>query len=261
VTGGAQGIGLGISRALARRGVSVAIADIDERALSAAHRELAASTEVSTHLLDVRDRDRFAEVADLVEADLGPVNLLFNNAGVAPYASLSKLSYDLWDLSLDVNLNGVVNGVQTFIPRMIARGKGGYVVNTASGAGLVAGGNVLYTTAKYAVVGLSESLKEAGAKYGIQASVLCPGFVNTDILENTKSIGGPGRSVTQPGRGGQESAAALARGASADDVGELVMAGMAQGAMWIHTDALVHPYAKLRMEALLASFEALDEVA
>lgn len=261
VTGGAQGIGLGISRALARRGVHVAIADLDERALAAAHGELEAVTRVSTHPLDVRDRARFAEIADQVEADLGPVNLLFNNAGVAPYASLSKLTYDLWDLSLDVNLAGVVNGVQTFVPRMIDRGNGGYVVNTASGAGLVAGANVLYTTAKYAVVGLSESLKEAGAKYGIQASVLCPGFVNTGILENTRAIGGPDRSVTQPGQGGEESAAALAAGASADEVGELVMAGMTQRSMWIHTDALVQPYAKQRMEALMASFDVLETVA
>ena len=256
ITGGAQGIGLGIARALARRGVRVAIADIDRSALAAARDELAGITDVAAHALDVRDRDAYAGVADAVEAELGPVGLLFNNAGIAPYSSLSTLSYEKWDLALGINVTGVVNGLQTFLPRMIERGHGGYVVNTASGAGLVGGSNVLYTTSKYAVVGLSESLRVAGAKYGIDVSVLCPGYVDTGILQHTQTIGAD-QSVLQPGRGGSDSEAAIQQGASIDDVGEIVIAGMEAKAMWIHTDGSIRPYAEMRMQALLASFPAV----
>ncbi|CAN5122180.1 SDR family NAD(P)-dependent oxidoreductase [soil metagenome] len=253
ITGGAQGIGLGIARALARRGVALAIVDIDEAALALARAELSATTDVITRTLDVRDRDAYAAVADAVESELGPVGLLFNNAGIAPYASLSKLTYEKWDLALGVNIGGVVNGVQTFVPRMIERGKGGYVVNTASGAGLVAGSNVLYSTSKFAVVGLSESLKVAGAKYGIDVSVLCPGYVNTDILKNTQAIGAD-EPIVQPGAGGRESEAALAQGASIDEVGEMVMAGMEAKATWIQTDSMMKQYIGMRTEMLLGSF-------
>jgi len=253
ITGGAQGIGLGIARALARRGTRLALVDLDEKALEGAHSELSARTDVVVRRLDVRDRDAFAAAADAVEAELGPVGILFNNAGIAPYSSLSTLTFEKWDLTLDVNLRGVINGVQTFVPRMIARGEGGYVVNTASGAGLVGGSNVLYTTSKYAVVGLSESLKVAGRKYGIEVSVLCPGYVDTDILRHTAQIG-EGQSVIQPGRGGSESAAAIGQGVGIDEVGEMVLAGMEAKAMWIHTDASLKTYVGQRAEALLASF-------
>ncbi|TDE45162.1 SDR family NAD(P)-dependent oxidoreductase [Nonomuraea mesophila] len=255
ITGGAQGIGLGIARALGKRGVRLALADIDEAALATAGAELSATTDVVTHPLDVRGRDAFAAAADAVEADLGPVNLLFNNAGIAPYTSLSKLSYEVWDLALGINVHGVVNGVQTFVPRMIERGQGGYVVNTASGAGLVAGSNVLYSTSKYAVVGLSESLKVAGAKYGIDVSVLCPGYVSTGILGNTQALA-DGHLVREPGEGSEESAAAIAQGVGIDEVGEIVIAGMEAKATWIHTDLMMKKYIGMRGDMLLSSFSA-----
>lgn len=260
ITGGAQGIGLGTARALGKRGVRLAIVDIDEAALTSAAAELSEITDIVTHTLDVRDREAYAAVADAVEAELGPVSLLFNNAGIAPYASLSKLTFDKWDLALGVNLDGVVNGVQTFVPRMIERGRGGYVVNTASGAGLVAGSNVLYSTAKFAVVGLSESLKVAGAKYGIDVSVLCPGYVNTDILKNTQTIGS-GDIVLQPGSGGRDSQAAIEQGASIDEVGEIVIAGMETKATWIQTDTMMKKYVEFRAGMLAASFTAEEAVA
>ncbi|RAS70706.1 short subunit dehydrogenase [Lentzea atacamensis] len=126
----------------------------------------------------MRDRAAFAAVADEAESALGHVDLLFNNAGIVPFSTAAELSYDKWDLALAVNLTGVVNGIQTFLPRMIERGAG-HVVNTASGAGLVPDPNVLYVTAKFAVVGLSESLRLAVARHGVDVSVLCPGPVAT----------------------------------------------------------------------------------
>ena len=138
ITGGAQGIGLGIARRLARAGVKLAIVDIDAAALEQARTELEKATAVVTYQLDVRDRETYAKIADEVEQRIGPVCLLFNNAGVASGVPVAKMNYQMWDWVLGVNLQGVVNGIQTFLPRMIQRGAGGHVVNTSSGAGLVA---------------------------------------------------------------------------------------------------------------------------
>ena len=249
VTGGARGIGLGIARALAHRGVKLALADIDPAALAAAQDELGPTTQIAVYQLDVRDRVGFAAVADAVERALGPVTLLFNNAGIAPGKAFHEVTYPDWDQALDVNLGGVVNGIQTFVPRMIAAGQGGHVINTASGAGLVSGtSGFLYTSAKFAVVGLSESLRLDLAPYGIDVSVLCPGPVDTDILVNTH---GPAIVDALP-----QAAAFLKAGKSTDEVAELVLAGIARNDMWIHTDpAMVRPLVQRRHDALLESFE------
>jgi NAD(P)-dependent dehydrogenase (short-subunit alcohol dehydrogenase family) len=256
ITGGGQGIGLGIARALGRRGVRLVLADIDEPALARSKDELLQLTTVEAVRLDVRDRGAFAAVADEVEAALGPVDLLFNNAGITPLSTVSELRYEQWDLALGVNLVGVVNGVQTFLPRMIARGEGGYVVNTASGAGLVAGPNVLYAAAKFGVVGLSESLRLAVGEYGIDVSVLCPGAVDTGILRNSLWAN-EGESVARL-RGGdlKDTEAFLKSGTGIDAVGEMVVAGMEAGSPWIHTDDSMRRWVTMRTDALLDSMPA-----
>ncbi|WP_203599544.1 MULTISPECIES: SDR family oxidoreductase [unclassified Streptomyces] len=253
ITGGGQGIGLGIARALAKRGVRLALADIDEEMLHRAGEELSRVTEVETVRLDVRDRTAFAAAADAVAAKLGPVDLLFNNAGIAPHAPVAKWTFEKWDVALGINLDGVVNGLQTFVPRMIERGEGGHVVNTASGAGLIPNSSVLYTTAKFAVVGLSESLRRELSAYDIDVSVLCPGPVNTGILHNTGSVD-EGVSVLRRGAAPSSTEGYLKEGTGIDAVGEMVIAGMEAKAMWIHTDDFVRPALKARMEAILESF-------
>lgn len=258
ITGGAQGIGLGIGRALAKRGVRLAVVDIDDEALARCRTELTSLTDIETFHLDVRDREAFLSVADEAETRLGPVKLLFNNAGIAPYAPAARLDYDKWDLALGVNVGGVVNGIQTFVPRMIDRGEGGYVVNTASGAGVVSGPNVLYTTTKYAVVGMSESLRLSAAKHGIDVSVLCPAFVNTEILKHTETIGGIDHSVLQTSDRRQETETSLQAGLSIDEVGDMVLAGMETRAMWIFTDDSIRPYVQHRADAMLDAFPKLS---
>jgi NAD(P)-dependent dehydrogenase (short-subunit alcohol dehydrogenase family) len=144
---------------------------------------LSARTPTVGFVLDVRDRGEYAAVADEVERRLGPVYLLFNNAGVKGRVPAAKLAYDMCDWVLGVNLLGVVNGIQTFVPRMIERGGDAYVVNTSSRSGLVVvSPDVTYNTAKFAVTGLSESLRHELAPYGIGVSVLCPGAVVTGII-------------------------------------------------------------------------------
>ena len=170
--------------------------------------------------------------------------------GVVPFSTADELSYDKWDLALAVNLTGVINGIQTFLPRLIRR-RAGYVVNTASGAGLVADSNVLYMTTKFAVVGLSESLRLAVAKHGIDVSVLCPGPVDTDIVRNTRlSDGGAGVALRDDLVPAVEGF--LKSGPSIDVVGEMVVAGMEARSPWIFTGEEIRPHLEKRMVALLA---------
>jgi NAD(P)-dependent dehydrogenase (short-subunit alcohol dehydrogenase family) len=258
ITGGANGIGLGIARALAKAGVKLALADMDEAALARAKAELSAAAAVETVVLDVRDRDGFARAADRIEDRLGPVSLLFNNAGVAGAAPPHKMTYALWDWGLGINLMGVVNGVQTFLPRMIARKAGGHIVNTSSGAGLVpTTSGTLYTTAKYAVVGMSESLAGELKPYGIGVTVLCPGPVATDIVTRTRAWQpgvDDGLSEAQRAEISARMAATsawLQRGVPPDAVGEMVLDAVRRERLYIHTDRTVAAMIEARTKALL----------
>jgi NAD(P)-dependent dehydrogenase (short-subunit alcohol dehydrogenase family) len=181
VTGGAHGVGIGLVRALLAQGCNVAIADIRPASIEAALAALDNPKAMGVPV-DVSSRQQLARAADAVEAKFGPVSLLFNNAGVNLFQSIEESSYDDWDWIMGVNLHGPINGVMTFVPRMIRAGKGGYVVNTASMAGFLAGGTCgIYNTTKFAVRGLSASLRASLAAHGIGVSVLCPGLVKSYI--------------------------------------------------------------------------------
>lgn len=242
ITGGAQGIGLGIARSLARRGVKLALADIDEAVLRSAEDELKGLTDVRSYRLDVSDRRAFAETAEAAEQALGPVTLLFNNAGVAAAAPVANLTYDMWDWTLGVNLMGVVNGVQTFVSRMIAGGRGGYVVNTSSGAGLAyTGAGILYHTTKYAVVGMSEALHFELKAQGIGVSVLCPGAQAPEAKQSAAL---------------DSARKFLAQGTPPDAVGEMVVKAIEAERLYVYTDTMMENFIRQRMNDLLAALPA-----
>jgi NAD(P)-dependent dehydrogenase (short-subunit alcohol dehydrogenase family) len=186
VTGGANGVGIGIVRNLLEAGARVAIADVRQDAID---RALASfdNREVMGVQLDVRSREGFAAAADEVEAKFGPVSLLFNNAGVNLFQPIEDSSYDDWDWVLGVNLGGVINGVMTFAPRMKARAQsgevqGGHITNTASMASFIGSGSPgIYNTSKFAVRGLSYSLRHSMYQYGIGVSCVHPGLVKSYI--------------------------------------------------------------------------------
>jgi NAD(P)-dependent dehydrogenase (short-subunit alcohol dehydrogenase family) len=257
ITGGAQGIGRGMARALAGAGAKLALVDIDEEALAAARADLAARTEVQTFRLDVRDRRAYAQVADEAEALLGPVSILCNNAGVAGAAPVWRLTFDLWDWVMGINVGGVINGMQTFVPRMIQRGGGAHVVNTASGAGLAATpSGAMYTTSKFAVVGLSEAMRIELEPFDIGVSVLCPGPVRTDIMAHTRAQEPPREGMTPEERERQNeltemAAAFLAGGTPPDDVGQMVLAAVKANRLYIHTDRIMAELVESRARALL----------
>jgi NAD(P)-dependent dehydrogenase (short-subunit alcohol dehydrogenase family) len=183
VTGGGSGVGLGMAKAFVAAGMRVAIADIRADHLEAALAEL--DGDVHAIQLDVTDREAFARAADETERVHGNVHVLCNNAGINLFNDLAEATYQDWDWVLGVNLGGVVNGVVTFVPRIKAHGEGGHVVNTASMAAFVAGpGAGIYTTAKFAVHGLSDALRWSLLPHGIGVSMVCPGLVKSKIYES-----------------------------------------------------------------------------
>jgi NAD(P)-dependent dehydrogenase (short-subunit alcohol dehydrogenase family) len=184
VTGGASGIGLGIGKALLSEGMNVVIGDINASYIAAARDELAGASVVFVDC-DVTDRASVATAADAAVAAFGRIHVLCNNAGIAGGGAVADPGFADWDRAMAVNLGGAVNVIKTFVPLIREHRGGGHVVNTSSIAGITAlpyeGG--AYTTAKFAVRGLSESLRLSLAPEGIGVSVLCPGLTRTRILD------------------------------------------------------------------------------
>lgn len=189
VTGAASGMGLTMARSFAAAGMKVVLADIEEEALEQARASFGPThADVIAIRVDVTDREAMAAAADRAEAAFGKVHVLCNNAGVAVSGSIADMAYTDWDWVVGVNLDGVVNGVQTFLPRILAHGEGGHIVNTASLAGLLPfAGLGVYNTTKFAVVGMSEALRADLAEWNVGVSVLCPGVVNTNIFDSGRN--------------------------------------------------------------------------
>jgi NAD(P)-dependent dehydrogenase (short-subunit alcohol dehydrogenase family) len=185
ITGGASGIGRAVGEALARAGADVVLADLNGAAAEEAARAIAASGgKARGATLDVRDAVAVRALVDETVARAGRIDYLFNNAGIITMGEARDLTPEDWRAILDVNLYGVVHGVQAAYPLMVRQGSG-HIVNTASMAGLLPNAfQIPYATSKYAIFGLSTSLRLEGADLGVKVSVVCPGFVETPILQS-----------------------------------------------------------------------------
>jgi len=185
ITGGASGIGLGMAKAMLSEGMNVVIADVNDRNIAAARAELPEAGVEIVHV-DVTDRGSVADAARSAVAAFGSIHVLCNNAGIAGGGAVADPSFVDWDRAMAVNLGGAVNVVKTFVPVIRQHGAGGHIVNTSSIAGITAlpGEGGAYTTAKFAVRGLSESLRLSLAPEGIGVSVLCPGLTRTRIMDS-----------------------------------------------------------------------------
>ncbi len=193
VTGAASGIGRGLSEELAKRGCDIVLADLQrEEGEKIAKKINTAGGKATAVELNVT---RFSELEQLVLSTVkrtGRLDYMFNNAGIGINGNISHYRIEDWNQILDVNLHGVINGVQAAYQVMIDQGFG-HIVNTSSLAGLTPSpGHVAYATTKHAIVGLSESLRAEAEMLGVRVSVLCPSFVRTAIL---KDGGKFGRSV------------------------------------------------------------------
>ncbi len=186
ITGGASGIGLGMAQAFLDEGMRVCVVDIDEEKLQASRTTLAGPECVIAVRADVTDPASLMNAVAEATGRFGAIDVVCANAGIGGHnAGAADPPSAGWDLVMAVNLGGVVNTVKAVVPMMRARGAGGHVVLTSSVAGITAlpYENGAYTTSKFAVRGLGESLRLSIAEEGIGVSILCPGLTNTGILE------------------------------------------------------------------------------
>lgn len=199
VTGAGSGIGEAVSRELARRGTRVVVADIkghDAKRVAAAIADSGGQATASS--VDVSKEQDIRGLVEETAAAYGRLDYQFNNAGIAIGGDARDLTPDQWRRVLDVDLYGVLYGTLAAYPIMVRQGFG-HIVNTSSGAGLVPTPlNAPYCTAKYAVVGLSLSLRLEGADLGVKVSVVCPGYVRTPIFDDAVMVGLPPEMVNRP---------------------------------------------------------------
>jgi NAD(P)-dependent dehydrogenase (short-subunit alcohol dehydrogenase family) len=266
ITGGASGIGLGMAGAFVDSGMKVVLADLRQDHIDEALAHFAKrGHEGNVHAIrmDVTDRAAMAAAADEAERVFGKVHVLANNAGVGIQGPFKGVTYADWDFGLAVNLGGVVNGLQTFLPRIRAHGEGGHIVNTASLAALVPmpAQFVIYVAAKAAVVAISETIRGELAQENIGVSVLCPGPIRTNIHELAKN---------RPAQFGVGDAFRAAENAGATqvhfpsmmepcEVGALVLNAIRNDQLYIITHGEWRPMAEARHAGITAAMpEKLD---
>jgi NAD(P)-dependent dehydrogenase (short-subunit alcohol dehydrogenase family) len=260
VTGGASGIGLSMAQAFGAEGMAVMLADIEPEALERAvaglrERQVRAEGVVA----DVASRASLHAAAQATLAAFGKIHVVCNNAGVGAGGPMAAVTPSDWDWVIDVNLKGVVYGVETFAPLLQAHGEGGHFVNTASLAGMISPpGMEPYCATKFAVVAMSEGWKEQLAPLNIGVSVLCPGFVKTRINESRRN--------RQPSYGPDERAppppdappSRVLGGIPVEPVGRRVVEAVKANELYVFT----HPGSKAavaaRFERILAAFDVAE---
>jgi len=254
VTGGASGIGLAIAASLAREGVAVAIADIDLDAAAKACAEIEARGGRAIPVAcDVTSEASMAKAADEASATLGEIQLLANNAGAFMLSGLEDTKRSDWEWLLEINVMGVVNGLHTFLPRMRAQNAPCHIINTASVSGHIpTPGLAIYTASKFAVVGLTESLRLELAGSSIGVSVLCPGIVNTGLLDSSRKHRaekhGPSTSDPSP------MDAVITQGSDPALLGDQVVDAVKAGEFYIFTHPGLRPAFEKRFKDILASY-------
>jgi len=259
ITGGAGGIGRAMAERFATAGMKIVLADVESGALNRAAREMrAAGHQVLAVRTDVSKAASVAALARKTVAAFGGVHVLCNNAGIYPpdrFSPVWEAPLEDWQWALDVNLYGIVHGIRTFMPIMLASGAEGHVVNTASLAGIISGsGSAVYGATKHAVVRLSEamyaSLREQKAK--VDVSVLCPGVVQTGIFQSERNRPGKLRGVGAPSKYKSLGDIPMQNAMAPADVAEQVFNAVRRRQFYVITTTGYDDAIRDRMEAILA---------
>ena len=258
VTGAGSGIGRAMAERFAAAGMHLALADIESEPLADVADALREQgCEVETERLDVRDSAALEALAEACFSRFGGAHVLCNNAGVASGGPVWEISEQDWDWVVGVNLVAVVHGIRAFVPKMIASGEPGHVVNTASIAGLTCPAFMSpYNVTKHAVVALTDTLRSDLAMNGapIGVSVLCPGWVRTRIHESDRNRPG-GAAVDE----GEELTMMrelvdgfIASGVDPAGVADQVCDAVVNDRFWIRTHPEMEPMVAKRCEAIIA---------
>ncbi len=257
ITGGAGGIGLAMAEAFGREGMNVMIADIDANLLEKTVQALRdKQVRAEGVVADVASRDSMRAAALATISKFGKVHVVCNNAGVAAGGPIGQVPERDWDWILDVNIKGVVYGMEVFAPLMESHGEGGHFVNTASMAGHV-GAPMLepYCATKFAVVGMSEGWANQLAAKNIGVSVLCPGFVRTRIHESRRN-----RQGAYGGDKDQDAlevtgvaAQAVEGGIPPEAVAARVVEAVKDNDLYIFTHPEYRPFMEMRFQAMMAA--------
>lgn len=267
ITGAASGIGLGVATRLAQAGVKVMMCDIEQGALETAVEGLKrTNADVDSVVADVSLKSELQAAAEATLARYGEIHILHNNAGVTGGGTYGAWTDAGWNWTIAVNLMAVIWGVEIFGPLIERHGQGGHIVNTASIAGLISGTAMPYNITKYGVVALSEGLRLDLAPKGIGVSVLCPGFIRTNIIDSTRNLPQrfAGAFVPQPATEQSPDVALLgdvrARIAGGIDplyVGELVREGIEGDWPYIFTDNEFEPFIEARFAGIKDGFDRI----
>jgi NAD(P)-dependent dehydrogenase (short-subunit alcohol dehydrogenase family) len=250
VTGAASGIGRALAERFAQLGMSVVLADFEKAALDATAREFRQREfEVLPVFADVSKRGSIDALRDEALKRFGAVHILVNNAGVAGggRGPIWETTDDDWDWTFQINFWGVLNGIRSFVPAMLAHGEAGHIVNTASVAGLI-GGNGIYGISKHGVVAMTEALYQnlRAVESRLGASVLCPPFVKTNIFESERN---------RPGVKRVESLAPLGlleRAMEPEAIAEAVIEGIRADQLYVVPESEFDPVWKTRFENIAA---------
>jgi NAD(P)-dependent dehydrogenase (short-subunit alcohol dehydrogenase family) len=259
ITGGASGIGLGMAIAFVNAGMKVVISDFrqDHLANSTSYfRQKGLEKNVHHLRLDVTDREAFVEAADETERVFGKVHILCNNAGVGVLGPIKLAKYGDWDWGLGVMIGGVVNGIRTFLPRILKHGEGGHIVTTSSMGGVIPlAESPIYSTAKAGVIGMCEAMRGELAADNVGVSAFCPGPVATNIREvglmrpaQFKDTGYAAKEAEMANRPNSPNWMSI------EECGERVLRGIRRNDLYIFTHREFKEGVAERMEAILASF-------
>ena len=260
ITGGASGIGLGIAKVLVARGAQVVLADLRQDHIDRALAEFAGggrSNAVSALQLDVTNREAYRDAARRMQDEFGGIDILVNNAGVGLEGPVLEATYADYDFGFGVNVGGVINGFVEFVPQMIAHGRGGHIVSTASLAAevLMPPHLAIYGASKAAVCHFCESAKAELAQHGIGVSILLPGPVKSNIHETQANR--PREFLETSGF--KTSEAKLSRRIVGDNwmepeqAGELVADGILADRTYIVTHGFFKDRMRERADAVLAA--------
>ncbi|MBV1931676.1 MAG: SDR family NAD(P)-dependent oxidoreductase [Porticoccaceae bacterium] len=256
ITGGASGMGLGMARSFAAAGMKVMIGDIElEPAQKAVDELKAKGLEAACVQVDVTSMESVQAAADKTIEVFGKVHVISNNAGVAVGGYSESCSMRNWKWVMDVNLWGVVYGLQAFVPLIAAHGEGGHVISTASMAGMVGlRGAGPYNATKFAVVGMMETFAADHRKDNIGASVLCPGIVATNIGHSGRNRADEYGGAVKPNEK-DRTAEMLAKGLNPDIVGDLVLEAMQEDQFYIFTDPGLKHLIETRCKRIIDGYD------